>query len=327
MPPPRAFKSATKRIGAKIKIVKPRVAEAKNSRKCSDYPSYLRIYRKTISNLHIREKILRKDAAAKNSGVLSQSTTCSYRRISWIARTPPRVPRSGVLSQYGIGPTLIWTENPDDLAIFTTAESYTNYLSFEAPFSNPRSPKYLPKILRSKAMRMKKGSILIKEETPENAMHIPVHFCAYRIDEAGVFTIFDPSWHSTDAGIYSTTAFYDSLNAFGIPYRHAEPNRAHHWQCVLPNDVFCQTWSLRWLLCDFTRPSIPTRNTFPLPKTRAEAIAQITTYIGEFSQMVLANIDEYMSVFPVYKLEGNDPRKVFYVNSRNPKSVLMSISI
>lgn len=269
--PSRALKSASKRIGAKIKTTKPRVAPRPTSVAAIDAARhfiYMRIYRKTISNLHIREKILR-NAPAK----------------------------------YEVGPTLIWTENPADLAIFTTAESYTNYLTFEAPFSNPRSPKYLPKIFQSNTMRMKKGTILIKEATPENAMHIPVHFCAYRIDDAGILTIFDPSWHSTDAGIYSTTAFYDSLDAFGISYRHAEPKRAHHWQSILPNDVYCQTWTLRWLLCDDIR-------CFPLPKSRTEANTQLSSYIRDFARRVLDNIDEYMAVFPAYKLQGNDPRVV-----------------
>jgi hypothetical protein len=248
---------------------------------------YLRIYRKTVSNLHIREQILGRNA----EGV-------SYKR-------------------YGVGPTLIWTETPSDLAIFTTDEAYTNFMGFEAPFSNPRSPKYLPKLLSSKKMRMKKGTILIKESTPENAMHIPVHFCAYRIDENGKFTIFDPSWHSTDAGIYSTTAFYDSLDAFGISYCHAEPLRAHHWQSKLPHDVFCQTWSLWWLLSE-TRA-------FPLPKTQNDAICQMSSYIGELSRYVLTNVDTCMAVFPEYKLEGNDPKQVFHAISCRPKSILASL--
>jgi hypothetical protein len=256
----RVYKStSTRRIG---KI--PRKPAGLVSQK--DSFVYLRIYRKTVSNLEIREKILH-----------------------------------SVSSEYAIGPTLIWTENPDDISIFTTAENYTHYIGFEAPFSNPRSPKYLKKVLES--MRMVKGTILIKETTPENAMHIPVHFCAYRIDENGTLTIFDPSWHSADPGIYSTTAFYDSLDAFGISYEHAEYTRAHHWQCVLPHDVFCQTWSLRWLLYD-TR-------CFPLPKTRIDATAHITKYIHDFTRIIIQNISEYMAVFPKYKLEGNSPARVF----------------
>jgi hypothetical protein len=95
-----------------------------------DMSAFIRIYRKTISNLKIREDILRS--------------------------TP---------SKYAIGPTLIWTEIPEDLSIFTTEESYTNYIGFEGDFSNPRSPKYLKKILAK--MRMTKGTILIKE-APDN---------------------------------------------------------------------------------------------------------------------------------------------------------------
>lgn len=228
---------------------------------------YMRIYRKMISNLKIREDILR--------SVLSP--------------------------KYEAGPTLIWTEDAKDLSIFTTAEKYTNFIGFESSFSNPTSPKYLPKIL--KKMRMTKGSILIKEASSANPMHIPVHFCAYRVDENGELTIFDPSWHSADPGIYSTTTFYNSLAAFGIAYKHAESSRPHHWQSLLPHDVFCQTWTLQWLCKDTLR-------SFPLPKTRLDAAKHIAVYIKEFTSIVSNSVDECMSSFPQYKLQGNQPRTV-----------------
>ena len=245
-------------------------------------PLYLRIYRKSVSNLKNREAILR-----------------------------------GIPSTYEIGPTIIWTETPDDLAIFTTAETYTNFIGFEAPFNNPRSPKYLAKILSSASMRMKKGSILIKEASPENTTRILVHFCAYRIDENGTLCIFDPSWHSTDAGIYSTTAFYDSLDAFGISYVHAEPDRTHHWQSIIPFDDYCQTWTLYWLLYDSV--SI---GGFPLPKNEKEARKQVLSYILHFTQIVLSNLSLYMSNLPSYKLEGNDPMIVFNTIIERPQTLL-----
>ena len=256
--PAKVFKSAT---SAKFKPV-----YKKPNTPTQTWSVLMRIYRKTISNLKIREELLR-----------------------------------SIPSEYDVGPTLIWTEDACDLSIFTTAESYEHFIGFEAPFSNPKSPKFLKKILGK--MRMTKGSILIKESTPTNAMHIPVHFCAYRIDEAGELTIFDPSWHSADPGIYSTTAFYDSLDAFGITYKHAEPKRGHHWQSVLQNDVFCQTWSLRWLLSD--------SRAFPLPKTRLEAAKQIAIYAKEFVRMLTANLDTFIHHLPIYKLEGHDAKSVF----------------
>ena len=228
----------------------------------------LKIYRKTISNLKIREDILRNSP-----------------------------------SKYKIGPTLIWTEDANDLSIFTTAENYTNYIGFESQFANPKSPKYLKKIL--KKMKMTKGSILIKEATSPNEMHIPVHFCAYRIDKTGNLNIFDPSWHSEDPGIYSTTAFYDSLNAFGISCKHAESTRRHHWQSLLPNDVFCQTWTLQWLICD------KYESRYPLPLTTVESATHIAKYIKKLTRIVLCNLKKYMSMFPKYKLEGNDPNTIF----------------
>jgi hypothetical protein len=158
---------------------------------------------------------------------------------------------------------------------------------------------------------MTKGSILIKETTPANAMHIPVHFCAYRVDDDGVLTIFDPSWHCADPGIYSTTAFYDSLDAFGISYKHAEPERKRHWQSLLPNDVFCQTWTLAWL-CSDTR-------SFPLPSTRLEAAKYIAKYIMTFSRIVMCNIDKFMRVFPKYKLEERVPATIFQTILSNRK--------
>lgn len=230
--------------------------------------AYLRIYRKMVSNLKIREDILRSENASS--------------------------------SKYKVGPTLIWTENAKDLSIFTATPN-TNFIGFEAPFSNPNSPKYLPKIL--KKMRMTKGSILIKDTSSVDPMHIPVHFCAYRVDENGELTIFDPSWHSADPGIYSTTAFYDSLDEFGIAYKHAEASRPHHWQSLLPHDVFCQTWTLQWLYKDNMR-------SFPLPKTRLDAAKHIATYIKEFASIVSHSVDECMSSFDQYKLEGNRPRTV-----------------
>jgi hypothetical protein len=263
------------RRSSQNQIIKPKVDIKK-------LPTYLRIYRKTVSNLKNREAIL-----------------------------------SSVSSVYGIGPTIIWTEIADDLAIFTTNETYTNFIGFGAPFNNPRSPKYLAKILSSASMRMKKGSILIKEASPENTTQILVHFCAYRIDENGTLFIFDPSWHSADSGIYSTTAFYESLDAFGISYRHAEPTRTHHWQSVLPFDDYCQTWTLRWLMDD---PSI--NGVFPLPKTEKDARKQVLEYITHFAKMVLSNIAIYMSNLPAYKLEGNDSMIVFKTIIERPQTLM-----
>lgn len=231
--------------------------------------SFLRVYRKTISHLKIREDIL-----------------------------------SSIPSDYKVGSTIIWTEDANDLSIFI--KDCPNYIGFESPFNNPRSPKYLKNII--KKMRMCKGTILIKEATLSDKMHIPVHFCAYRVDENGILTIFDPSWHSEDKGIYFTTAFYDSLDAFGILYQHAEQLRSHHWQSILHNDVFCQTWSLQWLMPEYDNISY---TVYPLPKTQKETAKYIAKYIKQLSILVIKNIDIYMSVFPTYKLEKNDPRIVF----------------
>lgn len=227
---------------------------------------YLRIYRKSASNLHIREDILRTHK-----------------------------------TEYETGPSLIWTEDANDLAIFTDDEEYTNFIGFESPFCNPKSPKFLKKILQN--MRMKQGTILIKDAGSNSAMNIPVHFCAYRVDQTGELTIFDPSWHSDDRGNYSTTAFYESLDVFGIPYKHAYPDRKWHWQSLLPNDVFCQTWTLQWLLSS---------GRFNLPKTRLDAATQLANYVKTISRLISHDFDRYLEVFPRYKLEGNDPRKVFH---------------
>lgn len=261
----KSFKSKTRGL-IKIKPTKKRSPNIKKKTP-QNISSSLRIYRKTISNLKIRECIIQ-----------------------------------SFLSEYTLGPTIIWTEDADDLSIFTVAESYDHFIGFESPFSNPRSPKFLKKIIRK--MCYVKGTILIKESTPACAMHIPVHFCAYRVDSVGILTIFDPSWHSADPGIYSTTAFYESLDAFGVSYKHAEPKRRHHWQSLLPNDVFCQTWTLQWLLFDG-------HQSFPLPLTRKEAADHIAKYIIQFSSIVASDVAKYMNVFPVYKLEGNNPVDVF----------------
>jgi hypothetical protein len=224
----------------------------------------LAIYRKFVSNLAIRESLL-----------------------------------AATSSKYAIGPSLIWLENPDDLSVFATA-GVKHYLTFDAPHDNPRSPKYLKRMLLKN--RMSKGSILIKEKTLENAP-ITIHFCAYTIDQHGVFTVFDPSWHSADPGIYSTTAFYESLDAFKIPYVHVEPSRAHHWQSVLRNDVFCQTWTLAWLLNDGAQ--------FPLPTSRKHASDQLAKYIHRFVQLIRKTRKTVVPLFPVYKWDGCEPDMVF----------------
>jgi len=244
--------------------------------------SYLRIYRKTISNLKIREKILLSNIRSRihNTNRPNKKT-------------------------YKVGPTLIWTEIATDLDIFTTAENYTNYIGFEAPFNNPCSSKFLKKILKHKKMRMKKGTILIKQATPKYATNIPVHFCAYRIDNRGILSIFDPSWHRADPGVYSTTAFYQSLDAFKISYVHAENEHTHYYQSVLPNDVFCQTWSLIWLMNTYDTVELP------LPNKREDAVVHLSQYISGFSKTVLDDIDAYMALFPTYKLDGNDPSVAF----------------
>jgi len=200
---------------------------------------------------------------------------------------------------------LIWLETPSDLPLFTIS-GLTNYLTFDAPHDNPRSQKYLKTMLRKR--RMTKGTVLIKEATPENAP-ITVHFCGYIVDAEGTFCIFDPSWHRDDPGVYSTTAFYDSLDAFGIPYVHAEYDRAHHWQCVLRNDVFCQTWTLAWLLFDGSPTGSPTG--FPLPRTRKEACAQLAKYIHGFVQLIRKMPKTVIPLFPGFKWEGYAPDSVF----------------
>jgi hypothetical protein len=261
----------------------------KKAKKNIDMSAFIRIYRKVISNLKIREDILR-----------------------------------SIPSKYKVGPTIIWTEIPEELSIFTTDESYKNYIGFEGKFAVKNSPKYLKKIIKN--MRMTKGTILIKEAPDKEAsiMNIKIHFCGYRIDKNGKLFIFDPSWHSADKGIYSTTAFYDELKHFGIKedinYEHAEPNRAHYWQSLLKNDVFCQTWSLRWLYYDDDKD-----RHFKLPDTDKKAANQIAKYIRGFSDIILNNIEKYMSVFPAYKLEGHDPKFVFKTLSDKPELELTEI--
>ena len=262
---------------------KPSMIASKTTNKNIDMSVLFRIYRKTISNLKIREEILR-----------------------------------SVPSQYKIGPTIIWTEIPRELSIFTTDESYTNYIGFEGKFANSKSKNYLKTILEK--MRMTKGTILIKEAPDKEAsiMNIKVHFCGYRIDKNGKLFIFDPSWHSSDKGIYSTTAFYDSLNEYRVKYQHAEPTRKHHWQSLLLNDVFCQTWSLRWLYLE-------NDNQFYLPPTNKTAAKLIAMYMKKFSGIILQNIEKYMSMFPEHKLEGQDPTAVFRTLSGKREETLTEI--
>ena len=267
-------RKSTKTI-QKTKSVAQRTKHASNAtkkmtHKINDILKFIRIYRKTVSNLKIRDYMLR-----------------------------------SVPSEYQIGPTIIWTEVKDDLSIFTSAESYKNYIGFEDDFAKTNSKYYLPKILKSENMRMTKGTILIKEKTEPDEMNIPVHFCAYRIDKNGKLKIFDPSWHKDDPGIYSTTAFYASLVAFKIKYQHAEYDRKHHWQSLLLNDVFCQTWTLQWLYSDVNDSE------FSLPLTRKEASEHVTKYIKQFSEIILLNIENYMALFPAFKLEGQDPNTIF----------------
>jgi len=164
---------------------------------------------------------------------------------------------------------------------------------------------------------MSKGTILIKEATPENTKKrntskpkIPVHFCGYMVDAEGILKIFDPSWHSADPGIYSTTAFYESLDAFGIPYDHAYSRRTHHWQSLLENDVFCQTWTFAWLVCDGIE--------IALPNTSAEAAERLTEYIQGFSKLFLAMDDILVPMFPTHKWEGYTPEIVFQGIQRCP---------
>ena len=259
------------------------IASKKKTKTIADMSTLFRIYRKTISNLKIREDILR-----------------------------------SVPSNYVVGPSIIWTEIPEELSIFTTEESYTNYIGFEGEFANPKSENYLKTILEK--MRMTKGTILIKEAPDKEAsiMNIKVHFCGYRIDENGKLFIFDPSWHSSDKGIYSTTAFYDSLKKYRVKYQHAEPTRKHHWQSLLLNDVFCQTWSLRWLYLE-------NDHQFYLPPTNKTAAKLIAMYMKKFSGIILQNIEKYMSMFPAYKLEGQDPTTVFRTLSGKREETLTEI--
>jgi hypothetical protein len=234
-----------------------------------DLDTCLRIYRKTVSNLKIREKILNAIRSA---------------------------------SDYKIGPTIICTSDPDNVKLFTVDEDYTNFIGFER---NPIDGK------KMKTMKKTKGTILIQDENPGDAMNIPVHFCGYRVDEKGNLEIFDPSWHSKDRGDYSTTLFYDSLDAFGVAFKHFFEKRPRHWQSLLQQDVFCQTWSLKWLSI---RDDGEDLHKFYPPVKTADAIKQLTNYIKTFAKIISDKIDFYTSEFcsrHACKLEGNNIKTVF----------------
>lgn len=206
-----------------------------------------------------------------------------------------------------IGPTILWIENPEkDKDIFTKNEHYDNYLSFEEDdathYINNNKNKNNKNLQQYDNI---KGSILIKEYNKKNKTgNIPVHFCAY-VYKNNVLYIYDPSWHIDDRGEYSTTAFYETLRNYEINYVMVEQNQSHHWQSLLDNDVFCQTWTLEWLLRDGVAG-------FPLPKTNITAGRMIIAYLRHFIRLMKKDdIEKYVLLFPSYKWLGMSPLFIF----------------
>ena len=143
-----------------------------------------------------------------------------------------------------------------------------------------------------------KGSIIISEGEKSESGGTSVHFCGY-IYEDNILKIFDPSYHKDDklTGEFYLDFLYKYLkkkqkeekktkekNPF--VYENVYEDRPHPWQGefvepskLLKKDVFCQTWTLKWLLK-------PNDSKFTLPNTPEEAANRIAHYYHEFVVLI-----------------------------------------
>lgn len=162
-----------------------------------------------------------------------------------------------------------------------------------------------------------KGSIIISQGVVSKSGSIEVHFCGY-VFEDGVLHIFDPSHSKNTPGTFASFVdeFYPFLTKHRIQWQHVYENREYPWQhkpVLLKHDVFCQTWTLKWLLK-------PNDRNFKLPANALKAAQNVADYNHEFMGL----IDE------IREREKVDENKVDLTqlvpesrwNSHNPNDVL-----
>lgn len=208
--------------------------------------THLRIFRRLITNLHVRENILQ---------------------------------HNNKKNEYSIGPTILYIPK-DYLNIITDNKKYKNYIFVNSSFKLPENSK---------------GTIFIKTSMDNSN----VHLCAY-IFKNNKITIFDPAWHPKNKkGEYSEDEFYIDLqkiiNKYKPKYSYeiVETGGNKSIQSYLDNDIFCQSWSLKWLLED---------GSMKFPTSLNGAVIQIISILQEFTEIINNNI-ENIFLLPKEKFE------------------------
>lgn len=165
--------------------------------------------------------------------------------------------------EYMIGPTILYIPQ-DYVNIITENKSYKNYVYINSQFKLPEASK---------------GTIFIKMSNEDSN----VHLCAYTFKNNKI-TIFDPAWHPVDKkGEYSEDEFYDDLKTVIKKYKPkyqvdiVNTGGSKSIQSVLNNDIFCQSWSLKWLLEDGNMK-------YPNTEDKKETITKIIEMIKELHE-------------------------------------------
>jgi hypothetical protein len=232
------------------------------------------VFRRFISNLNIREQLLQNNSSGK----------------------------------YSIGPTILWLPTDflrDNITEIRPIENQYHHYILIAGKPNVWSTK-----IRN-IEPMTKGTIMLRAE---DSTGTNVHFCGYIVDEKRKLFIFDPAWHKKDKNPYSEDKFYNTLTRSGkIKYTHVYKEREHAWQNILPHDVFCQTWSLVWLLRDGEIEPVTDIN---------GASHAISNYFHEINAIIHRDKKKYISLFPRKKWGDYNYNAIYgFVNRINADTI------
>jgi hypothetical protein len=181
--------------------------------------------------------------------------------------------------KYSVGPTILYIPK-EYLNIITENKKYDNYIFVNSAFKLPEGSK---------------GTIFIKTSTEDRN----VHLCAYTFKD-NKMTIFDPAWHPVNKkGEYSEDDFYEDLQKIikkykpKYSYEIVKTGGDKSIQSYLGNDIFCQSWSLKWLLED---------GEMEFPNSLNAVVTRIITILQELI-VIINRTPDFIYLFPKEKWE------------------------
>jgi hypothetical protein len=180
--------------------------------------------------------------------------------------------------KYEIGPTILYIPT-EYVKTITNNKTYTNYVFLNSRFE---------------LIEKSKGSIFIKMSMEDNN----VHLCSYLFQDNHI-TIFDPAWHPINKkNEYTEDEFYKDLETALKKYRKkysyhiVNTGGVNSIQNYLINDIFCQSWSLEWLLRD---------GEMVYPRNKSEVVPTIISILQSINVLVDKRKKRYIFDLPKEK--------------------------